>query len=88
MYCYNHALLPKNFNDYFHRELDVHSYYTRNSIKYRRPTEFAHLNSRKFSAKHICPSTWNNIPSDICQLPNLFLFKKKLHVYLLNENLL
>ena len=51
MYCYNHALLPKNFNDYFHRGLDVHSYYTRNSIKYR--TEFVLLNSRKFSAKHI-----------------------------------
>ena len=85
MYRYNHALLPKNFNGYFHRGLDVHSYYTRNSIKYR--TEFAHLNSRKFSAKHICPSIWNNIPTDICKLPNLFQFKKKLHAHLLNENL-
>jgi len=74
MFSYNHSLLPSNFKNYFQCGSDIHTHYTRNSSKYRPP--FAHLNSRRFSIKHVGPSVWNEIPTDLCQMFNLCMFKK------------
>ena len=83
MFGFTHKLLPSNFNDYFQRGSDIHTHYTRSSSNYR--PALALSNSRKFSAKHIGPSVWNKIPTEICQATNLYMFKKMLRTHLISN---
>src|SRR5688572_13410523 len=83
MFGFTHNLLPSDFNDYFQRGSDIHTHYTRSSSNYR--PALALSNSRKFSAKHIGPSVWNKIPTEICQATNLYMFKKMLRTHLISN---
>ena len=83
MFYYGRGLLPVDFNDFFGKIRDAHSYDTRLASKIKSyALSLPRTNYGKFNIRLIGPKTWNSINDNLKILP-LKTFKIKLKCHLL-----
>src|SRR3984885_14930417 len=74
-------LMPIKFNQWFTKNLDIHSHHTRSSNKYHQIS--IHTMIRKYSIRIYGPTVWNSLPDYLTNVLTLTSFKKMLKIYLM-----
>jgi hypothetical protein len=82
MFKYNHGLLPEIFHNFFTRNQDHHSYYTRNAAQLRTPLSRTQLGTKFI--KNTGVNFWNSLESNITAHQKIGTFKTFLKTYVNN----
>lgn len=83
MYRYINNTLPLSFHDMFQLNSDIHSHFTRNSMKFRLPKPQNSLDIR--SIRYTGPKILNEIENCISDATTLNVFKRKLNQHFVNS---
>ena len=81
MFKLSRHLVPKQFLHYFSFNMDIHNHYTRSHQHYH--LQCSKTNSRKFSIKFRGPIVYNNVPSYIKDVSNVYRCKQLLKSFLI-----
>ena len=76
MYLYFNDMLPINFNSFFDRNIDIHSYNTRGKLNYR--VTYGQSSLSHTSISYNGPLLWNSFCEDIKSSKSLNIFKFKI----------
>ena len=83
MFRYFNKMLPATFDSFFTLNRDFHNHYTRSSTKIH--IAYVRTNYNKHSIKYRGSQVWNNLPTAVKTTKSIYIFKKKIKRYLLNE---
>ena len=83
MFRYFNKMLPATFDPFFTLNRDFHNHYTRSATKIH--ITYVRTNYNKHSIKYRGSQVWNNLPTAVKTTKSIYIFKKKIKRYLLNE---
>ena len=83
MFRYFNKMLPATFDSFFTLNRDFHSHHTRSSTKIH--ITYVRTNYNKHSFKYKGSQVWNKLPKTVKTAKSIYIFKKKIKRYLLNE---
>jgi len=83
MFSFQNNLLPKCFNNLFHKNSDVHNYNTRQKDNYR--TIKTRTNIKQFTISCEGAKVWNSIPHELKSTTSQTSFKLKFKKYLIDQ---
>ena len=85
LYSYTTGSFPSALSNYFTLNNTNHHHCTRSSGKFH--MKFKRTNYRRFSIKYKGPMIWNTLPDVLKNIWSLEMFRKKLKIFVLNQNI-